>query len=359
MSRLIALMVALAAAAPPLTGQSVQGRVLTQTSDEPLGGALVLLLDNSGAEVARAVTTPSGGFALRAPAPGTYQVVVRQIGLQAWKSPAFSLMVGTDYPLTLRIEPRPYELPPITVAGRRSRCDVALDDEDLIGRLLDAARTALGIAEASAEAGAYGFATDGYLKRLSTEFAVVESTSTDLLFLTTWPIQSADPDSLQRWGFVRGMVTQPEGPTYYGPDARVLFSDWFLDSHCFEVEAGDDTLVEIRFEPERRDDRVDLEGRLVIDRASLELRRMTFEYIGLPRWVPRDVAGGEVELRRLRQGAWVPTTWYLRAPLPSRSRWTSKVTLRGWMETGGRVTAVHTAKGVLDSTLTAELLTSP
>jgi Carboxypeptidase regulatory-like domain len=354
----LALLIALATA-PPLRAQSVQGRVLLQTSEEPVAGALVILLDTAGTEVARAATTTSGGFMVRAPGSGTYQVVVRQIGLQAWKSAAFPLTAGAEYPLTLRIEPTPYVLPPITVAARRSRCNVAFDDDDLIGGLLEAASTALGIAEESAEAGAYGFSTDSYLKRLSTELAVVESTSTDLLRLTRWPIQSADPDSLRRWGFVRGMGDQDQGPTYYGPDARVLFSDWFLESHCFEVESVDDDMVEVQFEPEDRGDRVDLEGRLVIDRKSLELRRMAFEYVGLPRWVPRDVAGGQVELRRLGAGAWVPTAWYLRAPLPSRSEPAARITLLGWMETGGRVTAVHTARGLPDSALTAELLTPP
>ena len=353
------LLGALAITWRPLVAQSVQGRVLLQASEEPVAGALILLLDHAGVEVARAATTPSGGFSIRAPTAGSYHVVVRQIGLHPWKSQAFALAAGVDFPLTLRIESSPYVLPPITVAGRRSRCDLALGDEDLIGRLLEAAGTALGIAEESAELGSYGFATDTYLRRLSSELELVESTSTDLLGLSRWPIQSADPDSLREWGFVHGLGDQSQGPTYYGPDARVLFSDWFLDSHCFEVESADDATVEVVFEPEDRGDRVDLEGRLVIDRRSLELRRMAFEYVGLPRWVPRDVAGGEVRLKRLGAGAWVPTMWYLRAPLPTRSGRTSKLTLQGWMETGGRVTAVHTARGLPDSALTAELLTPP
>ncbi len=341
---------------PPLAAQTVQGRLLARPSDEPVAGALVTLVDSAGSEVARAATTPSGGFALEAPRVGRYQVVVRQIGQQIWHSAPFALAVGADYPLILRVESRPYVLPPITVAGRRSRCDVSLDDDDLLGRLLDAASTALGIAEESADAGIYGFSTDTYLKRLSVDLAVVESTGTDLPGMARWPIESADPDSLRTWGFVRTPPGTDAGPVYYGPDARVLFSDWFLDSHCFEVESAGENLVEVRFEPERRGKRVDLEGRLVIDRESLELRTLAFEYVGLPRWVPRDKAGGEVELRRLGAGAWVPTTWHLRAPVPGRSTRTSRITMRGWVETGGRVTAVRKAKGEVDALLTEELI---
>ncbi len=354
------LLAATTVAGPALSAQAVHGRLTTSSSDEPLAGALVVLLDGNGAEVARSATTPSGGFALRAPAAGRYHVVVRQIGQQPWRSQPFVLADGVDHALDVRIEPEPYVLPPVTVSARRARCDVTLDDDDLLGRLLDAASTALGIAQESAETGSYGFSTETYLKRLSTELALVESTSTHLPRLTRWPIESADPDSLRVWGFAHTPAHQAlTGPTYYGPDARVLFSEWFLGSHCFEAEADGDRVVEVRFEPERRGQRVGLEGRLVIDRASLELKLMAFEYVNLPRWVPDNQAGGQLELRRLGAGAWVPVAWYLRAPVPMRSRRTSRVRLGGWMETGGRVTGVHTARGVPDSALTAELMGEP
>jgi len=358
MMRAAMILIATVTILSPLSAQSVQGRLLAAPSQEPLAGALVALLDSAGTEVARAATTPSGGFALSAPRAGKYQVVVRQIGQLVWRSAPFTLAAGADYPLILRVAPRPHVLPPITVAARRTRCGVSLDDDDLLGRLLDAASTALGIAEESADAGTYRFTTDTYLKRLGADLAVVESTDTDLPGLARWPIESADPDSLRVWGFVRTPPGTDAGPVYYGPDARVLFSDWFLDSHCFEVESAGETAVEVRFEPERRGRRVDLEGRLAIDRESLELRTLAFEYVGLPRWVPRDKAGGEVELRRLGAGAWVPTTWHLRAPLPGRSTRTSRITIRGWVETGGRVTAVRTPEGGVDSVLTEELMSA-
>ena len=56
------------------------------------------------------------------------------------------------------------------------------------------------------------------------------------------------------WGFVRQPPPQEgastaradAGPIYYGPDARVLFSDWFLASHCFRIhEAKTGDLLEV------------------------------------------------------------------------------------------------------------------
>ena len=60
--------------------------------------------------------------------------------------------------------------------------------------------------------------------------------------------------------------------------------------------------------------------------------------------------------RYLRDGAWVPRAWLLRAPQALRSAGSSRLRLKGWVETGGRVTAVRTAEGALDSASTSELL---
>jgi hypothetical protein len=336
-----------------LAAQSVQGRLLAATDDAPIAGALVQLTDSAGTVVARAASTASGGFVVAAPGPGTYQLVVRQIGRQSWRSDAFTLGAAATEPLTLRIAPQVYTLPEITVAARRPRCGVGLDDDDLLGRLLEAAGTALGVAEATADGGEVGFSSDTYLKRLTAELAVEDSADTDMPGLSRWPIQSAHPDSLSRWGFVR---SASQGPVYYGPDARVLFSDWFLATHCFMVDTAIGDQVVVRFEPQRRGGRADLSGRLLLDRASLELRSLGFEYVGLQRWVPKGKAGGELRLSRLPGGAWVPTAWQLRAPVARRVAGRTQPKLGGWVETGGRVTAVRGRDGRVDSTLTAALL---
>jgi hypothetical protein len=91
----------------------------------------------------------------------------------------------------------------------------------------------------------------------------------------------------------------------------------------------------------------------------MELRRLEFEYVELPRWVPKGKAGGFVELRRLREGAWIPRAWALRAPKAVRSLGRSSLRLHGWVEAGGQVTAVRTPQGDLDSASTKELLGAP
>lgn len=357
--------VTLALAAGAARAQTVQGRAVAVPDEEPIAGALVALVDTAGREITRSATSPSGGFTLRAAAPGRYHVLLRQIGQLPWRSPMFRLAAGVPHPVTLQVQVEPYELPALTVEGKRSRCGVRPGEEGILGGLLEAALVALQLAKATADEGRLAFSTAIYLKQLGPDLRLLDSTSAGAARLASWPIESAPPDSLRVWGFVRQppeaervSTAQTEtGPIFYGPDARVLFSDWFLATHCFRVreeEEGD--LLEMRFTPQRRRDRVQVEGRLILDRESLELRRLEFEYVGLPRWVPKGKAGGFVELRRLRGGAWIPRAWALRAPQALRSPDSPTLRLRGWVETGGQVTAVRTAKGDIDSASTKELL---
>jgi hypothetical protein len=348
----------------PVQAQTVHGRVVEIPADEPIAGALLALVDTGGTEVARSASSPSGGFTLRAPAGGRYHVLIRQIGQYPWRSPAFSLAAGATYPVTFRVDTRPYELPTLTVEARRSRCGARPGESGFLGTLLESAETALELARTTADQGALAFSTATYLKELAPDLRIVDSASAGVTRLARWPIESAPPESLRVWGFVRqppeerGATTarQESGPIYYGPDVRVLFSEWFLGTHCFRVEEEKAGHLEVRFTPERRGDRAEIEGRLLLDRGSMELRSLEFEYVGLPEWVPKGKAGGAVELRRLREGAWVPRAWRLRAPVAVRSRGSSFLRLKGWLETGGRVTAVRTPRGDIDSTATGELL---
>jgi hypothetical protein len=360
----LSLVAAFTLAAVPARGQTVQGRVVELPAEEPIAGALVALVDTAGHEVTRSATSPSGGFTLGTRVAGRYHVLIRQIGQQPWRSPVFALAAGATYSVTFQVDAKPYQLPALTVEARRSHCGVHPGEEGIVGGLLDAAQVALQLAKATADEGRLAFSTTTYLKQLTPDLRLLDSTLADATRLASWPIESAHPDSLRVWGFVRQppeaeRVTTAQtdvGPIYYGPDARVLFSDWFLETHCFRVEEEEEDLLEVRFTPERRRDRVEIDGRLILHRASMELRRLEFEYVGLPRWIPKGAAGGFVELRRLREGAWIPRAWALRAPRAVRSAGSSRLRLLGWVETGGQVTAVRSATGALDSASTRELL---
>jgi hypothetical protein len=349
---------------PPGLAQAVHGRVLQLPADTPIPGALVVLVDSAGRDVARAATSASGGYSLAAGSAGRYRIVVRQIGWQAWTSPTFELVAGATRPMVLRIESEPYALPTITVEARRPRCGIHLGGDAVVSRLLEVAQTALALAQTTADDGTIGFSSEWYLARYTPELKLEDSSSAGVGRLASWPVQSALPDTLERWGFVRtdgpGQgwtdVGSARGPVYYGLDARALFSDWFLASHCFRVEDDEGSEVRVRFEPARRTRRADVAGIVVLDRASLELRRIEFVYVNLPGWIPRTRAGGEVRLRRLRSGAWVPYAWRVRAPVPRLVAGRTQPKLAAWVESGGWVRSVRGPAGRVDSAMTREVL---
>jgi len=187
--------------------------------------------------------------------------------------------------------------------------------------------------------------------------------------LAGWPIQSVDPDSLRRTGFVQGdwpapgLISEgPEvGPTYFGPDARVLFTDWFLTTHCISVDtttgSDDRTRVIARFKAAKSThNAAALNGRLEFDRSSLALRSMTFEFGARPRWAPKGSIGGEIRFARLPGGVWLPVKWSMRAAVPKVAGNGDRYRFFGVVESVGRVTAVRRADGQPDPEAQAAII---
>lgn len=336
-----------------LAAQQVRGRIVTEADSTPVPHALLLLMDESGQERARSATSASGGFDLRAPAAGRFRLRVQRIGQRGWEAPPVDLAVGTTLTLILQVPNTPFELPALEVVSRRSRCNVTLGDGSLGAAIMEAAQTALGLAEAEASTGRRTYAAESYRRTIPDRGPALDSTVTSLQ-LTGWPVESADPDSLRIRGFVQGQWPAPNvmdggpvvGPTYFAPDARVMFSDWFLETHCIAVdtvslgERGLEKAVVARFQPVRGTrDVAALRGRLVFDRSTLGLRLLNFEFVARPRWAPHGSAGGDLRFARLPDGTWVPASWQLRVPLPKVG--SDRYRFYGLLEVGGRVSSVR------------------
>ena len=352
---------------PTLAAQQVLGRAVLETDGSPLQEALIVLLDDSGHARARTVTTPSGGFELHAPGAGRYRLRVQRIGQRGWETPSFDLAADQISRPTFRVPDRPFELNELSASARRPNCAVTLGDASQGATLLEAAQTALALAEAEMENGDRSYATQTYRRTVPVvgpprDSVVVQGR------LTGWPVQSANPDSLRVTGFVQGewpapsVVTErPEvGPTYFAPDARVLFTDWFLGSHCISVESesagsGDGTGVVARFKPAKGTRKsAALEGSLEFDRRTLALRLLSFKFAARPRWAPPESAGGEIRFARLPDGAWLPIQWNMRVPVPAATG-NQRYRLFGVMEVGGRVTEVRGPDGQRDRQAEAAL----
>lgn len=334
-----------------LLAQELSGRLTGESDSMAIAGALVILVDSAGKEIARTLSSPSGGFGIRAPAAGSYRLRVVRIGFASWMSPSYSLAGDARREVRIVVADQVIRLADIEVSTTRSRCGVRPADGDLIAALLTEAEKALSITSETIRQGSLRFKTETYTNRPSSDGAPGERELATAVGQAMWPVVSAPPESLAVWGFVHELRRATEmlselefqgGPVYFGPDARVLFSNWFLDTHCFSVTAGAaDTTpnVVMEFVPARRLARRDIRGQITLDRKSLELRELTFRYVGLPSWVPADSSGGRLSFRKLASGAWVIDRWSLRAPIPRVGR--SDTTLFGFAEAGGRVLEIR------------------
>jgi hypothetical protein len=339
------------ALAPGLKAQELTGRIHASTDSTPVVGALVILVDSIGREVGRTMSSPSGGFGLKADAPGIYHVRVIRIGFASWLSPPLVLRANERRDHRFTIEDRIVRLPDIQVATA-SRCGVRPGDGHVIASLLTEVEKALALTNQTIRLGNLRFRTETYVSRPTADGAPGEKQTSTSVGQAVWPVRSAPPESLAVWGFVhepdRGAqlseLQLETGPIYFGPDARVLFAGWFLDSHCFSVlrTPGDSTRsVIVEFVPAGRQKRPDIRGRLTLDRGSLELRSLEFWYTGLPRWAPADSSGGSMSFRRMASGAWIIDRWRIRAPIPMVGIRVRDTTLYGFAESGGRVVEIR------------------
>jgi hypothetical protein len=302
-----------------LWGQLVRGRVV-DGAGAPLGHALVQVRGDSITFSAQVVTTASGNFAIAVPEPGRYTVRLAAIGFEPRAIPAFDTPIGGRRLEDLVMTRAVLTLQDIEVVASFTRCGSGGGGGEVLGRLLDAARTSLEVMSATLNQRGSGFRVSAISRRAVATRAdslIVADTATGTI--VAWPIQSIDPDSIARVGFAVLQPLRPDaGREWYGPDLRVLFSEWFLASHCFLVDgaASTDELIALTFAPSaRRDGIVDVEGVLWIERGSLALRRMTFVHRDLPRGLPAGSAGGEMHFAILPSGAWMPVEWRLFAPI--------------------------------------------
>lgn len=330
-----------------LSAQAVRGRLVEEVTDVPVVGALLLLQDSAGKRVAQGVSGSEGRFSIKAPAPGAYTLRVLRIGYLPVES-TVRLSAGETLTRTMTLAGAPVALPEITVAGTATCGDRARKDT-LSAALWTQAGTALAITAQTVKSQAYRFQTvleDRDLDRFGTPSAPRQVNE---LSISAWPVRSPSPDTLLTSGFVENIEDLVVGPTWYGPDAEFLLSDPFFEGHCFWTVPpglGDPSeWVGLAFEPGAKDQRSDIRGTLWLDQASAELRRLDFNYTRLPKWAREVEAGGTLRFAPLPGGGWIVQRWMLRVPVPQLDVGSGKVTVLGFRESGGRVTAVLNSRG--------------
>jgi hypothetical protein len=327
--------------------QEVTGAVVDASMGTGLPGAMVLLVDGADKVVVQALSGRDGVFRLTPSQPGRYRLRVEHIGFENAFSEFFDLAAGPPLVLNVQTAARPIALAGIDVSASR-RCEVR-PSAGAASVVWEEARKALAAAAWTAERGVYEIVRTRYERDIAaTGRRVLEEQRRVDQVRTVQPFVSPNLDTLMERGFVQ---SSGGSEVFAGPDALVLLSDAFLDTHCFTVERrrdGATSRIGLRFAP-IPDRRVpDVQGVMWLDESGGRLRTVEYEYVNLGRELEND-AFGELTFSALPNGTWIIEEWRIRVPvLVVDQNQYGEVrgyrTLR-WHESGGLVNRVSTNGG--------------
>ena len=302
--------------APALAeGQVVRGRLVDAVDGSSLGTAMIVLVNPQDFEEARVLSRSSSGlFQLEAPGPGNYRLRAERIGYATSHSEFFDLAAGDTLVIEIRAQVEAISLRGIEAVADR-QCRVRPGEGLAVTRVWEEARKALEAAAWTQELGLYRYDVLRIKRRLDRRERTIRSE--DRIYselLAAAPYVSRPADSLQAGGFAH---YSPEESVFWAPDAEVLLSDAFLDTHCLLIrgernnEAG---VVGLEFEPVPNRTVPEIAGTIWLDQATSRLRRLEFEYrnLGAPESLMDAEPGGWVEFHALPDGTWIVTSWSLR-----------------------------------------------
>ena len=338
--------------------QSVRGRLLDPDGVTGLGSAMMVLEHRDGTEVDRALSRDNGLFLLNAPAPGSYRLRAERIGYTTTHSEYFDLAADETITQNLVAAVQVITLEGIEAGGER-KCTVRPEEGLAVTRVWDEARKALSAAAWTQDRGYYQYEMMNIKRRLDPDGNRVlgEERSYNRGYMKA-PYVSRPADSLVHGGFAR--IT-PRESLYWAPDADVLLSDAFLDTHCFNLKTdaqGAPGLIGLAFEPIRGRPQPDIGGTLWLDLSTSQLERLDFTYrnLNLPRTILTSGIGGTLEFEALPNGTWIVNSWRIR--MPKAGMGTNLVSgggtaiLEEIIVQGGDVVRVHDNQGTV---LEAEL----
>lgn len=338
-ARLILLVMALA----PLRGaaQPTVGIVVEEGTGAPIHGAMVILFDSTGTQVASTLSNASGRFLVRAQHPGPHYITVERIGYADWTTDRFEPQPDSQ-PLTIRVPVQAIRLQGLDVSAGR-RCEVRPEEGKATARVWEEVRKALAAEAFARAASLYRYTLIRSRRKLDRHGRKTIEHTARILENLPAAARSFPIEHLVARGFVQTVEDTTE---YYAPDAEALLSDAFLDTHCFELREGDDgeeDRIGLVFRRVERREVPEIGGVLWLNAATSELERLEFTYPN-PIQYPHVAPGGEVTFMRLPDGAWIVRDWRIRVPqyestprrLPRRT---------GYIEEGGVVWAITDSAG--------------
>lgn len=299
------------------SAQTVLVHVLKAETSIPVVGALAHLVRGDQSVVRQSLTNGRGQALFVGIPEASYQVRVEMIGMTTVETESFEASEGASVTRVIRVESRAIELEGLDVALASDRCTVRPADGALVFQIWDEARKALAVASLTDERGRFRYETVKYERQIDRETGVVleEERSRRGGFMKT-QYESRPAEDLAEHGFVRKEGTRN---LYLAPDASVLLSDTFLDTHCFHLAdpaQAPPGLVGLGFRPTGEYRSVpDIAGVLWIDRETAELRWLQYTYVYLEPERTSPEVGGRVDFERMPDGTWIVREWWIRMPI--------------------------------------------
>ena len=336
------LLLGLALAPAALGAQSVVGTVVDATSRQPVTGAMVRLMDGPRWTGVLFLTGADGRFRLQAPASGDYLLSVERIGFADATAGPVAIPEGATVPFDLEVRAEPIRLEGLDISAGR-RCTLRNDAAGATQALWTEVRKALDAARWTEREGGLEFQAVRRTRTLDEKGLRVESEQSQVTTLFgANSVRTLPPEDLAEGGYVREVEFFVY---YYGPDANVLLSETFLDTHCFRIVDGPEDephLVGLGFSPLRQGN-PDITGTLLVHRDTGRLERVEFTYTGLGRRPGAELAQGAVRFAELPDGRWIVQEWSIRAPLLGLERhlvgstFRERVVVTGVQEQGSEV----------------------
>jgi hypothetical protein len=299
--------------AAPAMAQQVDVQLREERSRTPIVGAIVRLLGEfDNGVVAQGLSNEGGRIALRAPAAGRYRLKVDRIGWVGLVTPSFALGAGQTFPTEVLLADVRMDLPTIEVQGE-NLCGRRFDGDTEAANLWEEIDRALTATMISQREAAIPLHLREFYRELRLNGHVERQWSTGSTIMRGRVYQTLAPELLAAEGFVL-MDTESDSTIYAVPDAALLVSPEFTETHCFRTVRPRNGLIGLYFEPVPRSQVTDITGTIWLDRGSHELRYLEYSYTGLD--LPRRVElGGRVEFERLPSGQWIVSDWHVRTPL--------------------------------------------
>ena len=298
-----------------LTGAQVARGVVTDSTNRPISGVVVMLVDSNALTRARALSNERGEFRVAAPTAGKYSLRAMRIGFRPTTTAGLELRPGGDVAQRVVLMGLPITLDTVRIADRNA-CRAFTDSGAATYAVWEQVRAALTATEVTTELRSVSATTVVYERVLDprSNNRVLQQKATLATGNVNRPWLSLPPDSLRRIGYV--VTERDNSVVYYAPGIDALLSPSFANDHCFRIarDSKRPELIGLAFEPvaDRRRT-AEIAGTLWVDRASSQLRRLEFKFVNVP-FEQGEMAGGDLQFVRMRDGSWAISEWGIRMP---------------------------------------------